>query len=66
MSFPKPYLVRLEYWNAQKSQWGPGHEELGLLDPATYVQKLAKRGVIARTTDWDTGEVIYADGGDLL
>lgn len=64
--FPTPFMVRLEYWNPETGEWGPGHKELGLIDPAAYVQRLTKRGYIARTIDWETGEICYPEGGELL
>ena len=64
--FPTPFMVRLEYWNRETGEWGPGHEELGLIDPAAYVQRLTKRGYIARTIDRETGETHYPEGGELL
>jgi hypothetical protein len=36
------------------------------MNPAVYVQKLAKRGVIARAVEVDTGETVYGEGADLL
>lgn len=64
--FPTPFMVRLEYWNRKTGEWGPGHKELGLIDPALYLEKLMKRGHIARTIDRETGEILYPEGADLL
>lgn len=56
----------MEYWNPHLQVWFVGHEGLELKDPATYVQKLAKRGTLARATVLDTGEVLNIEGDDLL
>lgn len=48
------------------SNWEEGHNGINLIDPTAYVQKLAKRGVLARAVDKDTGEAVYGEGADLL
>jgi len=48
------------------ASWGTGHAGINLMNPAVYVQKLAKRGVIARAVEVDTGETVYGEGADLL
>lgn len=64
----RPTFVKLEYWNAATGSWGMGHNGINLMNPALYVQKLAKRGVLARATDKDTGEIVeyHGEGADLL
>lgn len=66
MSIPVPNLCRIEYWNQMTADWETGHAGINLLDPAAYVQKLAKRGVVARAVDKDTGQIMYGEGADLL
>lgn len=61
-----PTFVRIEYWNPMLGDWATGHAGINLMNPAAYVQKLAKRGTIARAVDKETGEVVYGEGGDLL
>lgn len=61
-----PTLVRIEYWNGMTASWEVGHAGINLLNPATYVKKLGKRGVVARAIDKDTGETVYGEGADLL
>lgn len=61
-----PTLVRIDYWNPLTVSWETGHAGINLMNPATYVQKLAKRGVIARAVDKETEEVVYGEGADLL
>lgn len=62
-----PTFCRIEYWNSMTASWETGHAGIQLMKPDTYVQKLAKRGVLARAVDKDTGEVVYSHGGgDLL
>ena len=61
-----PTFVRVEYWSASRSDWKTGHYGINLMDPETYVQKLAKRGTVARAVELEGDEVWYADGGDLL
>lgn len=61
-----PTFVRLEYWSATAASWGVGHYGINLMNPALYVQKLAKRGVLARAINPDTGEIVYGEGADLL
>jgi hypothetical protein len=61
-----PTFVRVEYWNGMTASWGTGHAGINLMNPAVYVQKLAKRGVIARAVEVDTGETVYGEGADLL
>jgi hypothetical protein len=48
------------------ASWETGHAGINLMNPAAYVQKLAKRGVVARAVDKDTEETVYAEGADLL
>lgn len=57
---------RIEYWNKRVGDWGPGHAGIGLRNPEKYVAALQKKGILARVTDLDSGEVIYAQGGELL
>lgn len=59
-------FVRIEYWNPMTASWQTGHAGLNLMNPSVYVQKLAKRGTIARAVNPDTDEVVYGEGGDLL
>lgn len=66
MTIDVPTFCRIEYWDASKGDWHVGHSAINLMKPATYVQKLATRGVIARAINKDTGEEIYSEGGDLL
>lgn len=66
MTFDVPTLCRIEYWNAMTVSWETGHNGINLMDPAAYVQKLAKRGVVARAVDKDTGQTVYGEGADLL
>jgi len=61
-----PTFVRIEYWNQMTASWQTGHAGINLMNPATYVQKLAKKGVIARAVEVDTGQTVYGEGGDLL
>lgn len=61
-----PTFVRLEYWDKGLVDWKVGHGGMNLMNPTTYVQKLAKRGIIARAVDVDTGETVYGGGSDLL
>lgn len=46
--------------------WETGHAGINLMNPALYVQKLSKRGVVARAVEVDTGETVYGEGADLL
>lgn len=63
----RPTFVQIEYWSAEKNDWSVGHAGLNLMNPLVYVQKLAKRGTIARAVDKDTGEIAYGlAGADLL
>lgn len=57
-----PCFVRIEYWNHLTESWQVGHAGINLMDPAAYVNKLAKRGVLARAVNKDTGEVAEYDG----
>lgn len=66
MSVPAPMFVRIEYWNPMTVRWEVGHAGISLMDPALYIQKLTVRGIVARAVDKDTGEVVYAEGGDLM
>lgn len=62
-----PTIVRIEYWNSGRGDWGVGHATMSLLNPAVYVQKLAKREIIARAVNKETGETFYGvEGADLL
>lgn len=61
-----PTFVRIEYWNEMTADWEVGHCGINLMDPAAYVQKLSKRGVVARAVNPDTGETVYGEGADLL
>ena len=61
-----PTFVEIQYWNEMTGSWSVGHAGINLMNPATYVQKLMKRGVIARAVDKETGEVVYGEGADLL
>jgi hypothetical protein len=63
-----PTFVCIEYWNAMTGQWEVGHAGLNLMNPAAYVQKLAKRGVLARAVDKETGETVeyHGAGAELL
>ena len=66
MTIPKPNFCRIEYWNEMTTSWSVGHAGINLMDPAAYVVKLAKRGVVARAVLVNTGEILYTEGGDLL
>lgn len=66
MGIPVPTLVRIEYWSPTRADWVVGHASWNLLNPALYIQKLAKRETIARAVEIDTGKIHYAEGGDLL
>lgn len=61
-----PSFVEIQYWNSAVLDWGRGHAGISLMNPAAYVQKLAKRGVIARAIVKETGDVVYGEGADLL
>jgi hypothetical protein len=61
-----PTFVEIQYWNPMTASWETGHAGINLMNPAAYVQKLAKRGVVARAVDKDTEETVYAEGADLL
>lgn len=61
-----PTLVRMEYWNETERCWRVGHSGINLMDPQKYVDKMMERKVIGRAVVFDTGETLYADGGDLL
>jgi len=61
-----PAFVRLDYWNPTTVDWEVGHAGTRLVNPALYIQKLRKRGVLARAVDKDTGETVYGEGTDLL
>lgn len=61
-----PTFCRIEYWNPMTVNWEVGHAGINLLDPAAYVEKLAKRGTIARAVEVDTGNIVYGSGADLL
>lgn len=61
-----PALVRIDYWHPLINDWAVGHVGINLLNPAVYVQKLSKRGVLARAVDADTGDTVYGEGADLL
>jgi len=61
-----PTFVQIEYWNPMTVSWEVGHAGINLINPAAYVQKLAKRGTIARAVEKDTGQVVYGEGADLL
>lgn len=61
-----PVFVRIEYWSPLLGDWADGHAGINLMDPTTYLQKLAKRGTLARAVVVDTGETIYSEGGELL
>lgn len=61
-----PGWVRIEYWNHMTASWETGHAGLRLMNPTTYIQKLAKNEVIARAVDLETGEIVYGEGADLL
>ena len=62
----QPTFCRIEYWNPLTQDWETGHHGIRLVDPAKYVKKLAKREVIARAVDIETGDIVYSDGGELL
>jgi hypothetical protein len=62
----QPAFVRIEYWDLRIADWKVGHAGTRLVNPALYVQKLSKRGVVARLVDKDTGEIVYGEGADLL
>lgn len=64
--FPTPFMVKLEYWDRRTGEWGPGHENVGLIDPQAYIDRLMKKGYIARTTDKEDGTVLYPEGAELL
>jgi len=68
VTIPVPTFCRIEYWNSAAADWSVGHAGANLMNPATYVQKLAKRGTIARIVAIDTEEVFYftGEGADLL
>jgi hypothetical protein len=61
-----PTFVGIEYWDPMTVSWETGHAGINLMNPAAYVQKLAKRGVIARAVDKETGKTVYGEGADLL
>lgn len=61
-----PTFVRLEYWHHLTQSWEVGHHGINLMDPAKYVDKLAKNGTMARAVDPDTGDIVYGGDGDLL
>jgi hypothetical protein len=61
-----PTFVEVQYWNSATASWTTGHAGINLMNPSTYVQKLAKRGTIARAIDKDTGQTVYGEGADLL
>jgi len=63
-----PTFVEIQYWNQMTGSWQTGHAGINLMNPSAYVQKLAKRGVLARAVDKDTGETVeyHGDGADLL
>ena len=61
-----PTFCRIEYWNPMTASWETGHAGINLMNPATYVQKLGKRGVVARAVEKDTGVIVYSEGADLL
>lgn len=61
-----PIFTQIDYWSPLTSSWEVGHAGINLLNPEAYVQKLAARGIIARAVNKDTGEIMYAEGGDLL
>lgn len=61
-----PTFVRIEYWNQMTASWEVGHNGINLMNPAVYVQKLSKRGVLARAVEPASGQVVYAEGADLL
>lgn len=61
-----PTFTKIEYWNELTANWEVGHNGINLINPAKYIEKLANRGTIARAVLVDTGEILYADGGDLL
>ncbi len=61
-----PTFVQIEYWSPLKGTWYVGHAGINLMNPALYVQKLAKNGTLARAVDKDTGETVYSPGADLL
>lgn len=62
-----PTIVRIEFWNAERGEWGIAHATHSLLNPAVYVKKLIARNIIARAVNKETGETFYGvDGGDLL
>lgn len=68
MTFDVPTFVRIEYWSAERGEWGVGHAGTNLMNPQKYVQKVTDSGkAIARAVVVDTGEIVYPDGGwDLL
>ena len=63
-----PTFVKIEYWNAMTGAWQTGHAGTNLMNPSAYIQKLAKRGVLARAVDMKTGETVeyHGNGADLL
>lgn len=63
----QPTFVRVEYWSVKSGEWTVGHAGVNLMDPAVYVQKLAKDGLIARAVEVDSGVTFYgSEGADLL
>ena len=57
---------RLECWSVDKRDWTALHHCVKLKDPATYIKKLLKRGIVARVTDLDTAEEFCGPGSELL
>ena len=57
---------KVECWSVDKVDWMSLHHCVKLKDPANYVLKLKKRGIMARITDLDTGEQVCSPGGELL
>lgn len=62
------YLARVEYWTP--TGWWIAHAGIALLDPAAYVVKLQRRGVVSRVSTLDDrlqpDEVFMTPGADLL
>ena len=66
MTFQVPVFVRIEYWSPIAADWWVGHAGINLLNPEEYIKGVNAKGGIARAVVVDTGEIIYAEGGDLL
>lgn len=66
MTIPVPVFVQIQYWSPIAADWWVGHAGINLIDPQKYIEGVNAKGRIARAVVVDTGEIIYADGGDLL